>query len=120
MQSPIKKTKIQKNQKTSSRIFSTKSSPRLQLQLPSFVDKKGGFSFGYRESPIQTETSPGPVYYVDNIYDEKRSTKNYQKLNGFGSSPKLGGKLNQSLEPGPGSYEYTKNVQKSGWSFSKS
>ena len=56
--------KSPKISKDSQKQFMHKSSPRLHLQIPSFVDKKGGSSFGYRSEVSFIETSPGPVYYL--------------------------------------------------------
>jgi hypothetical protein len=52
-----------------------KSYPHSPINLPGALNLKAGHSFGYREAPIVIEKSPGPVYHLDAIIEEKRATK---------------------------------------------
>ncbi len=47
------------------------------LNLPGSLNLKGGFSFGYREPFRELERSPGPVYHLDRVQEEKRTDKVY-------------------------------------------
>jgi hypothetical protein len=47
------------------------------LTLPGSLNLKAGFSFGYREPFRELERSPGPVYHLDHVQEEKRTDKVY-------------------------------------------
>ncbi len=51
------------------RTYNDKVYSSSSLNLPSCLNMKGGFSFGYREPIREMEKSPGPVYHLDEIME---------------------------------------------------
>ena len=55
--------------------FFEKSYPHSPIHLPGALNLKNGYSFGYREAPIEIEKSPGPIYHLDKVVEDKRASK---------------------------------------------
>lgn len=51
------------------------------LHLPGSINLKGGASFGYREPYKEAPRSPGPIYHLTKIDEEKRHQRKYQTFN---------------------------------------
>lgn len=66
------------------RHFVEKTYSHSPLNLPGSLNLKGGFSFGYREVFKEAEKSPGPIYHIDKIQEEKRTEKEENSFRGFG------------------------------------
>ena len=39
------------------------------INIPSTIQTKKGFNFGYRDLVIQQEKSPGPIYHVNDSFN---------------------------------------------------
>lgn len=102
------------------RHFVEKTYSHSPLNLPGSLNLKGGFSFGYREIFEEAEKSPGPIYHLDKVQEEKRNEKEENSFRGFGFGQKNHIYKKDDKSPGPGKFE-TPNLWKSktceSWTF---
>jgi hypothetical protein len=55
------------------RHFMEKNYSHSPLNLPGSINLKAGCSFGYRDPFKELQRSPGPVYHLDHVQEEKRT-----------------------------------------------
>ena len=53
------------------------------LNIPSTIETSKGYKFGFRDEIKVRETSPGPIYHLDEQKQEKRKEKK-ENSNGLG------------------------------------